>query len=852
MIKRLLLVIFLLWSGVTRAQESVAYFFSGKTVRFDPSIPSPEQVLGYQVGQQHVSHESLVHYLEELSSASDRMKLEIYGHTYENRPLLLLKISSPENINQIDQIQVDHLKVSNPDQAELNLEDQPVVVWMGYSVHGNEASGGNAALLVAYYLAAAQGQEIEALLDQSVVLLDPCINPDGFNRYAHWANAQQNQTDVADPLDLEHNEYWPGSRTNHYWFDLNRDWLPVQHPESQGRIKLFQAWKPNVVTDHHEMGTNSTFFFQPGIPSRNHPLTPESTYKLTRQIAEFHARALDQAGTLYYTRESFDDFYYGKGSTYPDINGGVGILFEQASSRGKRQQSENGILTFPFTIKNQVTTSLSTLEAAGALKEKLLIHQADFYKNALKEAENQQFKGYLIGGSHDRSRLNKFIQVLHIHQVKMYELQNNIQLNNTKFTPENSILIPLKQPQYKIIQAIFEKRTDFEDSLFYDISAWSFPHAFGLPYVEIPEIRKLVGPEIVEMPVMKGIVEGGQSNYAYIFKWDDYSAPKLLYHLQCKNLKVKVLMDHQFKYVNETFKPGSIMIPVQVNNQYNSGQLYRLLDEMVAEVPLTIYAVQSGQDWEGIDLGSPSFSALEKIKLIMPVGEGVSAYEAGEVWHLLDQRFSVQLTRIPMRRFSRVNLSDYNTMVLVNGNYSRLTGSVDKIKSWIQQGGNVVAWKGGVKWLSDLGLTKTQFKKKEKDTLSNQMPYRHLTEYRDAQEINGAIFSARVDLSHPVAFGMDRPEVSLFKDNTNFMIPSTNNFANPVMYTKTPLVSGYISDKNLEKLKNTAAVSVSSFGQGRIISFSDNPNFRAFWYGTNRLFLNSLFFAQVINLASTR
>jgi hypothetical protein len=322
-----------------------------------------------------------------LAEASDRVNLEVTGYTHEARPLLLLTITSPKNYQNIESIRTQHVQLADPSKSgALDTKSMPAVFYMGFSIHGNEASGSNSSLLAAYYLAAAQGPEIDSYLSNTIILLDPSFNPDGLHRFSSWVNSRKSKVISTDPADMEHNEPWPGGRTNHYWFDLNRDWMVAQQPESQARIKQFQRWKPNVLTDHHEMGTNSTFFFQPGVPARVHPLTPEMNQELTRQMGQFHANALDSIGSFYFTQESYDDFYYGKGSTFPDVQGAIGILFEQASSRGHSQSSDNGVLTFPFTIRNQFTTALSSLKAVNAMRVDLLNYQRDFYKNAVAEA----------------------------------------------------------------------------------------------------------------------------------------------------------------------------------------------------------------------------------------------------------------------------------------------------------------------------------------------------------------------------------------------------------------------------------------------------------------------------------
>jgi len=368
--QRIAFMLFIATTSLFSQSKTDLSYYLPQNISYNPSIPTPQSVIGHNVGEWHITHDKLVEYMKALANASDRITIEKRDKTFEDRPLLLLTITSSENHKNINAIQSAHIEATETNSA--NSEHRPIVVYQGYSIHGNEASGSNAALLVAYYLAAAEGPEIENVLKNTIILFDPSLNPDGLQRFAYWANTNKNINLNPDPNDREYSEVWPGGRTNHYWFDMNRDWLPVQLPESRARIETFHNWLPNILTDHHEMGTNSSFFFQPGIPSRTHPLTPKLNQELTKGIATFHAKAFDKIGSLYYSEESFDDFYYGKGSTFPDINGGIGILFEQASSRGHIQESENGLLTFPFTIKNQFTAALSTLEAANKKKTKML------------------------------------------------------------------------------------------------------------------------------------------------------------------------------------------------------------------------------------------------------------------------------------------------------------------------------------------------------------------------------------------------------------------------------------------------------------------------------------------------
>lgn len=835
------------------AQTELSYYLPKETT-YSKEIPTPKEILGYEVGEWHVSHDQLVMYMRQMDQASDRITMKEYGRTHENRPLYLLTVTSPENHKNIDQLKAKHVQLTDPATSDkLDISNMPAVVWMGYSVHGNEPSGSNASLLAVYHLAAAQGPEIDKLLKETVILIDPSINPDGLNRFASWVNSHRSKNLISDPNSFEFNEVWPRGRTNHYWFDLNRDWLPLQHPESQGRLAKFHEWKPNVLTDHHEMGTNSTFFFQPGIPSRNHPLTPANNYKLTNKMGTYHAKALDKIGSLYYTEEDYDDFYYGKGSTYPDVNGSVGILFEQASSRGHVQESANGELTFPFTIKNQFTTTLSTLEAAQAMRQELLAHQRDFYQQAMKEAKKASTKAYVFGSEKDKARAYHLANIISQHKVEIYRPKDSFKVGNNTYTPDNAYIVPLEQPQYKLIEAMFEKRTTFQDSLFYDISAWTFPLAFDLEHETLTSRNfksNLLGQKVNNPEMPKGEVIGGQSNYAYIFEWHGYYAPRALNTLLEKGVAAKVATDKfQLGSEGKTFDYGTIMIPA-TGQKLNQEQLHSLLTKVAQENGINIYSMSTGLSQQGIKLGSRMMMSLEQPKILMLVGDGVNSYDVGEAWHLLDNRFNIKATLVTTDNFNRANLNRYNVIVMADGSYNSL--SKEKMRNWVQQGGTVVGMGEAIKWLSTNQIGNISIKKDDKTDTLSQKPYATLENTTGAQVIGGAIFETTLDLTHPIAYGYTDAQMPIFRSNTLFLERSKSPYANPVMYTKNPLMAGYISKPNLQKLKGTPAVDISTLGSGRVIAMPDNPNFRAFWYGTNKLFLNSIFFGQIISGNSAR
>ena len=838
--KRLLLILLLAISAATIAQEKLDLtYYLPQDITYDSSIPTPEEIIGHEVGEWHVTHDKLMFYMQALAKASNRITIENRGETFEGRPILLLTVTSSENHTNLENIRKNHVSLTEA-SSDMNTSDMPVVVYQGFSIHGNEPSGSNAALVYAYYLAAAQGSEIDALLNDMVILLDPSFNPDGLQRFAYWANTNKSIHLVADNNEREYHEVWPGGRTNHYWFDMNRDWLPVQLPESRARIESFHKWMPNILTDHHEMGTNSTFFFQPGEPMRTNPLTPDMNQELTREIGTYHAKALDKIGSLYYSEEGFDDYYYGKGSTFPDVNGSIGILFEQGSSRGHVQESENGLLTFPFTIRNQFTTALSTIDAANNMREKILNYQKKYYKDIKLEASKSKVKGIVFGDNKDGAKAWHLAEILQRHKIKFHELDNDVVINGKSYAKGNSYVIPMNQKNPRLIQGMFEKRTTFKDSLFYDVSAWTLPLAFNVDYAEVGSLGN-AGPEIKELTPMSGSVSA-KSNYAYLFEWNEYYTPKALNTITQKGIRAKVAK-LPFTLEGKTYDYGTIMVPVQ-NQDLDATKLHEFMLQVASESNLTITSVGTGLT-KGIDLGSNDFDAIKKQKVAIIVGEGIRSYDAGEIWHLFDTRYEMELTKLDLNYLSSVDLSKYTDIILPSAYGNALNKSnTDKIKEWVKDGGTLIGYRNMAEWFNKNKFMKLEFKK---DTLvGKNIRFEQKSSFRGAQVTGGAIFEAKLDRSHPINFGYKNNTISLFRNTNVYIKPNKHSYNNPITYTNNPLQSGYISEENLDMLKNSVPFQTQSLGKGKVIAFTDNTNFRAFWYGTNKLLMNAIFFGNMM------
>ncbi|WP_136468405.1 M14 family metallopeptidase [Flagellimonas onchidii] len=838
--KQISLVLFTLLGINLSAQNVTLDYYLPEDVTYNPNIPKPSEVLGHEVGEWHVTHDKLVFYMQQLAASSDRVTLEDRGKTFEGRPLLLLTITTPKNHQNIESIRQQHIALSEGNNST-NISEMPIVVYQGFSIHGNEASGSNASLAYAYYLAAAQGPEIEDMLENMIILLDPSFNPDGLQRFAYWANTNKSQNLNPDSNEREYHEVWPGGRTNHYWFDMNRDWLPVQLPESRARIKTFHKWLPNILTDHHEMGTNSTFFFQPGEPSRVNPLTPKINQELTREIATYHAKALDKIGSLYYSEENFDDYYYGKGSTFPDVNGSIGILFEQGSSRGHIQESENGILTFPFTIRNQFTTALSTVEAAKHMRVKILEYQKKFYDDMRAQAARNKSKGIVFGDSKDASKTWHLAEILSRHKIKFYELSSDATIDGKNFKKGFAYIVPLNQKNPSLINTIFEKRTTFKDSLFYDVSAWTFPLAFNLDYANLTSMSN-AGMEVTDFKAPQGSANK-KSNYAYLFEWNEYYTPKALNKILAKGLRAKVAKS-PFTLEGKHYDYGTIMIPVQ-NQDLDSQKLYNFLQQVAKESQIQITAVSTGLT-QGIDLGSNDFDPIKKQKVAILVGDGIRSYDAGEIWHLFDTRYDIKITKLDIAYFDSVDLDKYTDIIVPSGWNSTILDKkgTDKIKSWVKNGGTLIGYRTVAKWFKKSKLMPLELKV---DTLeAKNVAFDQKSKFKGAQVTGGAIFEADLDRSHPINYGYKNNKLALFRNTNIYLEPEKNSYDNPIQYTNNPLLSGYISEENAELLKNSVPFKVNSLGKGKVILFTDNTNFRAFWYGTNKLLMNAIFFGEMM------
>jgi len=767
---------------------------------YDASIPRPEDVLGYRIGTRHSEPAQVVRYFEAVAEASPRVELRGHGRTYEKRRLIHALVAGEEQMGRLAEIRrrTGRLVRRPGSVSESERAAMPATALMGYSIHGDEASGSEAAMLLLYHLAAGRGPGVQEILDDVVTIIDPMFNPDGRQRFTSWVNQNRGAAHTTDPQDREHRQPWPGGRTNHYWFDLNRDWLPAQHPASRGRLEVFHRWHPQLLTDFHEMGSDATYFFQPGVPSRTNPNTPEENQQLTGELAEYHAEALDEIGSLYYTRETFDDFYYGKGSTYPDVNGAVGVLFEQASSRALESETNRGELHYAFTVRNQLATSLSSLRGLSEMRTDFLRYQHEYYAGAGDFADEAEVEGYVIGREGQRTRAQALAQVLRRHHVRVHRLGESVEADGQRFAAGEAYVVPTRQPQARLVKAFMERTTTFPDSLFYDVSTWTLPLAFGTDYAEIESgASELLGKEITPGAYDGGRLAGGRSGYAYLLRWDRYFAPRALHRFQEAGAKPRLLtkpVEARAGGRVRDFARGTVVIPVNDRNRQpgdaspSTDTLYAIARRAARQDHVELFALESGLTRGGPDLGSDGAPVLERPKMALLV------------------------------------------------------------QAWVrEEGGHLIALDDAVGWAAEHDLADLDARPElDTDSLFRDVPYAQLQRAYGAQQIGGSIFRAQFDATHPLAYGYTGDDLAFFTSGTTFYDPPSGAGERVATYTQEPRLSGYVSEEILGRAAGSMAVATQDEGEGQVTLFADNPNFRAFWYGTNGLFLNAVFLGPAL------
>ena len=808
----------------------------------DASIPSPESQLGWEPGDWRIQHPALVRYLYTLAEQSERVSIKVTGYTYEQKPLLQLIITSKENQANLENLRQAHLKGADSGDA-----DAPLVVWLGYSVHGDEASGANAVPIVAWYLAASRSEYVRNLLKNTIVILDPSLNPDGLDRFAAWSNANRNVTPSGDRNNRINYQDWPGGRTNHYLFDLNRDWLTLVHPESRARITEYHRWLPHVLTDHHETWHDG-FFFQPGAPTRQHPLTTAENFEMTRALAAYHADSFDSAGELYFSEDDYDDFFYGKGSTYPDINGSIGILFEQPRVNGAVYDRDSGPLEFSEAIHNQVRTSLSTLTGAYELRDKFKQYQAGFFRSMRQRADKADFQAWVIGDGGDSAKALELMRLFESHQIEVHTLAAEVNADGQVYKPGHAWVIPVKQRQFGLAQAMLETRTQFGDKVFYDVSTWNLPLAYNLPFAKLarlPATTQSSPAPVSNTPDADAV--------AWVISWQQMKAPAVLQDLLESGALVRAATK-PFSISNGSglmsFGAGSLVVLAGLQDQAKSGAIFDILKNADASVHSFHTQLTTG----GPGLGTSHFGKVKIVKPLLVVGQGTRAYDAGEAWFQLDQRLGLAPVMTDMARLNSIKLDDYTHLLMVEGKYTDISKKLKhEIAAWVGDGGVLVTIQGAATWAESLcfesdGCAESKAgadDKEDSKSPAQAMAYGDFENREAERTIAGAIVMANVDNSHPIAFGYDG-ELPIFRRGSTLLKVSENPFATPLRYSEKPLLSGYIGEQRLAEMSGQPAVIAERHGKGLLVRFANNPIFRGHWRGTERLWVNSLYFGPLV------
>ncbi|PHR58259.1 MAG: peptidase M14 [Robiginitomaculum sp.] len=675
-----------------QAYAKPTHDYFSKEVQFSSDTPLPENYLGFEIGDWHVSPAALTGYMHQLAAQSPRVSIETIGYSHERNALNHVYISSPENIANLDAVLKKH-------QNAKSGKDDILVINLAYSVHGNEASGANASPLAAYYYAASQEASIIQLLKNTVIIIEPSQNPDGLARFASWANQHKGVTANYDNAHRDHNERWPSGRTNHYWFDLNRDWIFTVHPESKARIKAYQKWRPQVLGDYHEMGGNiPSYFFQPGHPKRTHPNTPKENQRITFELAKFHAEALDARKQPYFTEERFDDFYYGKASAYPDATGSIGVLFEQSSIRGHNRELGGIKSNFSEGIANHLATSLSLVKGSDANRKDILDYTFKYRKGQFQNALVDPVKAYVFADDNDPARAQHFLDMLARHNIPVHAVDSTFMVGQVSFKKGHAWIVKTNGPQYGLVKSLFETRTSFEDEIFYDISSWNIPLAFNLPYAPLKNTFRL-GKRVTSpiIPLAPKAWDSENTPVAYAIEWNQFKAPHLLQTLLENDLHPRVSVQsfssHTLENKIHDFKAGTIIIQPKEDHEHKTMQAL-----LKAYPDVVVYGLSSGLTVKGPDLGSNEMKVIEKIRPALLIGKGVNAVEAGSMRYTVDHRFGIPLTLLDLDRVMSTDLQNYTHILIVDGTYKSWKRIPKKLEIWVKcQRRSKISPRGGVK-----------------------------------------------------------------------------------------------------------------------------------------------------------
>jgi hypothetical protein len=810
-------------------------------------LKSPEEFLGYKLGTRFTPHWRIVEYFRHVATAAPSMvKLQEYGKTNEGRTLLVVFVSTAANISNLENIRNNNLGLAKLASAG-NATTAPVIVWLSYNVHGNEASSSEASMATLYALTDASNQQTKQWLQNTVVVIDPCMNPDGRDRYVNWFNSISGSRYNPSTEAREHREPWPGGRTNHYNFDLNRDWAWQTQIESQQRMKLYQQWMPQIHVDFHEQGINNPYYFAPAAQPYHEVITKwQRDFQTT--VGRNHAKYFDEKGWLYFTKEVFDLLYPSYGDTYPIYNGAIGMTYEQGGGPGGGVAVETAAgdtLTLTDRVNHHFTTSLSTIEVASKNSNKLITEFQKFFSDANANGVGE-YNCYLV--KYDEKDVER------INALKELLLKNNIRFGAAKSgsykgydygsgkeesfsSTEKDIVVPAMQPKGALIKVLFEPNTTVVDSVTYDITAWSLPYVYG---VRAYASKAVIGAS--QDSIKESEVPIVSDAYGYIIPWLGMNSAKLVGQLLKKGIRLRI-SESPFESGGKAFDRGAVII-LKTSNQYYSN-LWNDVREAAKTNKVAITPVTSGFVDKGYDFGSSKVRPLKARRIALLTGEGVGSNAAGEVWYFFDQLLDYPVTLINVNDFASVNWSDYDVIIMPDGNYRFLNDKTqaDALKAWVEKGGHLVALEGAV---SQLARQEWGLKAKKEDEAESKEPYAPLRKYEDRERdfipslTPGSIFKVDLDNTHPLAFGYPNYYYTL-KQDTNIYDFIKDGGWNVGVIKKSRQIAGFVGSKLKNRLQDGLLFGVDDMGSGTITYLADDVLFRSFWENGKLMFANAVF-----------
>lgn len=811
-------------------------------------IKSPQEFLGYPLGAKFTPHHQVVAYFRYVAATlPQQVSLVEYGKTYEGRPLLMAAVSSAKHMARLEEIRLNNLRLTGLLRDKVaDVSNAPTLVWLSYNVHGNEASSTEVAMKMLYELLSGKNTDAARYLEQTVALIDPCLNPDGRDRYVNWINSVQGAEVNPHPLAREHAEPWPGGRSNHYNFDLNRDWAWQSQQETQARVALYQKWMPQVHSDYHEQGYNNPYYFAPAAQPYHEAVTPFQRQFQT-ELGRNHARYFDQYGWLYFTREVFDLFYPAYGDTYPTYNGSVGMTFEQAGL-GRASTAvitqEGDTLTLKDRIEHHYTTSMSTLELAAQHRERVMRAFQQFFADA-QAAKGATYKTYVLpdAGSAKWAGLIDLLDrngIAYGYQQSVSGTGFNYQTGKEeRFTVPGALLVSTEQPRGVLANVLFEPRSKLVDSATYDITAWSLPYAYGIPAFAVKE-RINFTPASSAKPVTPAMLPA--SSYGYLIPYQSFTQTKFLAALLKEGFRVR-LAERDFTTDGKNFARGTLIVLRKGNEQ-----LWSRFGELVRVHASPVHPVKTGFMDTGFDFGSEKVRLIKAPRVAVLTGRGISPEGAGEVWHLFDQQLKYPLTVMHGEDFSPQQLSQFDVLILTSGRHRFLNDkeSAQQLRTWVSGGGKLIAIESAASQLAggDWGIKL----KKSDDDKEDRSSYADVKAYAESEHdgimsmIAGAVYQVELDDTHPLSFGIGKTYYSLRQDDNLYEFLKEG--WNAGVIRQNAWVAGFVGSRIKEKIKDAMVFGVQPVGRGSVIILNDNPLFRSFWENGKLLFGNALFFVN--------